>query len=86
MGPPRYSHDEPLAIPLRTEDDLVQAAQSGDHEAFVELCRQHAQTARQRILLLSVTNGMVRMIVSRVRTPSVIAAEIDPGPTVSGKG
>lgn len=36
MGPPRYSHDEALVITLLTEDDLVQAAQSGEHEAFVE--------------------------------------------------
>jgi hypothetical protein len=35
IGPPRYSHDEPLVITLRTEDDLVHAAQSDDHEAFV---------------------------------------------------
>jgi RNA polymerase sigma-70 factor (ECF subfamily) len=52
MRPPRYSHDEPLAITLRTDDDLVQAAQSGDHEAFAELCRRHAQIARQRILTI----------------------------------
>jgi len=52
MGPPRYSHDEPLVITLRTEDDLVQAAQSGDHEAFAELCRRHTQVARQRILAI----------------------------------
>jgi RNA polymerase sigma-70 factor, ECF subfamily len=48
MGPPRYSH-EPLVITLRTEGDLVQAAQSGDHQAFAELCRRHAQVTRQRI-------------------------------------
>ena len=52
MGPPRYSHDEPLVNTLRTDDDLVQAAQSGDHEAFAELCRRHAQTAKQRILAI----------------------------------
>jgi RNA polymerase sigma-70 factor, ECF subfamily len=52
MGPPRYSHDEPLVITLRRDDDLVQAAQLGDHEAFAELCRRHAQTARQRILAI----------------------------------
>ena len=49
---PRYSHDEPLVITLRTDHDLIQAAQSGDHEAFAELCRRHAQTARQRILAI----------------------------------
>src|SRR5271156_2717790 len=37
---------------LRTDDDLVWAAQSGNHEAFAELCRRHAQTARQRILAI----------------------------------
>ena len=37
---------------LCTDDDLVQAAQSGNHEAFAELCRRHAQTARQRILAI----------------------------------
>jgi RNA polymerase sigma-70 factor (ECF subfamily) len=52
MGPPRYSHDEPLVITLRTDDDLVQAAQSGDHEAFAELCRRHSQVARKRILAM----------------------------------
>jgi RNA polymerase sigma-70 factor, ECF subfamily len=46
LGPPRYSYDE------RTDDDLVQAAQSGDHEAFAELCRRHAQAARQRVLVI----------------------------------
>jgi RNA polymerase sigma-70 factor, ECF subfamily len=30
----------------------VQAAQLGDHEAFAELCRRHAQAARQRILAI----------------------------------
>jgi RNA polymerase sigma-70 factor, ECF subfamily len=52
MGPPRYSHDEPLVITLRTEVDLVQAAQSGDHEAFAELCRRHTKAARQKILAI----------------------------------
>jgi RNA polymerase sigma-70 factor, ECF subfamily len=51
-GPPRHSYDEPFAITRRTDDDLVQAAQSGDHEAFAELCRRHAQAARQRILAI----------------------------------
>jgi RNA polymerase sigma-70 factor, ECF subfamily len=51
MGPPRYSH-EPLVITLRTDDDLVQAAQSGDNEAFAELCRRHAQATRRRILAI----------------------------------
>jgi RNA polymerase sigma-70 factor (ECF subfamily) len=50
IGPPRYSHDEPLVNTLRTDDDLIQAAQSGDHEAFAELCRRHAQAVRRRIL------------------------------------
>ena len=40
----------PFVISLRTDDDLVQAAQSGDHEAFAELCRRHAQGVRRRIL------------------------------------
>ena len=52
MEPPRSSHHEPLVIALRTDDDLVQAAQSGDHEAFAELCRRHAQTAKRRILAI----------------------------------
>ena len=52
LGQPRHSYDEPLAITLHTDDDLVQAAQSGDHEAFAELCRRHAQVARQRILAI----------------------------------
>jgi RNA polymerase sigma-70 factor (ECF subfamily) len=52
MGPPRDSHDLPSVITRRTDDDLVQAAQSGDHEAFAELCRRHAQIAGQRILAI----------------------------------
>jgi RNA polymerase sigma-70 factor, ECF subfamily len=52
MVPPRYSHDVALFITRRTDDDLVQAAQSGDHEAFAELCRRHAQVARQKILAI----------------------------------
>jgi RNA polymerase sigma-70 factor, ECF subfamily len=39
-------------ITLRTDDDLVQAAQSGDNQAFAELCRRHAQIARRRILAI----------------------------------
>lgn len=52
LGPPRDSYDQPFAIALRTDDDLIQAAQSGDHEAFAELCRRHAQAARRRILAI----------------------------------
>ena len=52
LGQPRHSYDEPFAITLRTDDDLVQAAQWGDQEAFAELCRRHAQAARQRILAI----------------------------------
>jgi RNA polymerase sigma-70 factor, ECF subfamily len=52
LEPPRYSYDERYAIALRTDDDLVGAAQSGDHEAFAELCRRHAQAARRRILAI----------------------------------
>jgi RNA polymerase sigma-70 factor, ECF subfamily len=50
IGPPHSSHDEPSVNTLRTDDDLVQAAQSGNHEAFAELCRRHAQPVRRRIL------------------------------------
>jgi RNA polymerase sigma-70 factor, ECF subfamily len=32
-----------------TDDELIQAAKLGNHEAFAELCRRHAQTARQKI-------------------------------------
>ena len=52
MGPARHSHDAPLVNTLRTDDDLVKAAQSGDHEAFAELCRRHTQAARQKILAI----------------------------------
>jgi RNA polymerase sigma-70 factor (ECF subfamily) len=52
MGSSRHSHDGPLIDTLRTDDDLVQAAQSGDHEAFAELCRRHAQPVRHRILAI----------------------------------
>ena len=49
---PRRVKKAPFAITLRRDDDLVQAAQSGDHEAFAELCRRHAQAVRQRILAI----------------------------------
>ena len=52
MGLPRHSHDEKSIITLRTDDDLVHAAQLGDHEAFAELCRRHAQPVRHRILAI----------------------------------
>jgi len=52
IGPPRHSHDGPLVNTLRTDDDLVKAAQSGDHEAFAELCRRHAQPVKHRILAI----------------------------------
>lgn len=52
MGVPSYNRDEPLVITLRADDDLIRAAQSGDHEAFAELCRRHAHTARRRILAI----------------------------------
>jgi RNA polymerase sigma-70 factor, ECF subfamily len=49
---PHRGHDDPLLNTLRTDDDLIGAAQSGDHEAFAELCRRHAQTVRRRILAI----------------------------------
>lgn len=42
-------HDDQSGPRPPSDDDLVQAARSGDHEAFAELCRRHAQTARQTI-------------------------------------
>jgi RNA polymerase sigma-70 factor, ECF subfamily len=33
-----------------SEDDLVRTAQSGDEQAFVELCRRHSASVRRRIL------------------------------------
>ena len=52
MGPARHGHDAPLVNILRTDDHLVKAAQSGDHEAFAELCRRHAHVVRQKILAI----------------------------------
>ncbi len=49
-GSTHCSRKKPSIFAQRTDDDLIQAAQSGDHEAFAELCRRHAQVARQRIL------------------------------------
>jgi hypothetical protein len=34
MGPPRDRHDLPSVITRRTDDDLVQAAQSGDPQGL----------------------------------------------------
>jgi RNA polymerase sigma-70 factor (ECF subfamily) len=52
LEPPRYGYDGSFAITLRMDDDLIRAAQSGDHEAFAELCRRHTHVARQRILAI----------------------------------
>jgi RNA polymerase sigma-70 factor (ECF subfamily) len=52
MGSTPCSLENPAARTLRMDDDLVQAAQSGDHEAFAELCRRHTQIARQKILAI----------------------------------
>jgi RNA polymerase sigma-70 factor, ECF subfamily len=51
-GSTHCSHKKPAIFALLTDNDLVQAAQSGDHEAFAELCRRHAQAARRRILAI----------------------------------
>jgi len=51
-GPNRCSYENPSIFVLRTDDDLITAAQSGDHEAFVELYRRHAQATRLRILAI----------------------------------
>ena len=40
----------PFVVAPRTDDDLVQAAQSGDDDAFAELCQRHSQGVRRRIL------------------------------------
>jgi RNA polymerase sigma-70 factor (ECF subfamily) len=50
--PTHRSHKEPSIFALRTDDDLVQEALSGDKEAFAELCRRHAQAIRRRILAI----------------------------------
>ena len=50
IGSNRCIYDSPAMPSLLKDDDLVQAAQSGDQEAFAELCRRHVQSARQRIL------------------------------------
>jgi RNA polymerase sigma-70 factor (ECF subfamily) len=52
LRPRRPSYDGPFATTLRADDDLVQAAQSGDDEAFAELCRRHTQATRRKILAI----------------------------------
>lgn len=39
-----YSHSH------ASDDDLITAAQRGDHQAFVELCTRHSSIAKRRIL------------------------------------
>ena len=46
----RRLNTAPFVVAPRTDDDLVQAAQSGDDDAFAELCQRHAQGVRRRIL------------------------------------
>jgi hypothetical protein len=50
MGPTSCSLENPTIRVPRTDNDLVQAAQSRDHEDFAALCRRHAQVATQKIL------------------------------------
>jgi len=50
IGSNHRTFDSQVMRALHTDDDLIQAAQSGDNEAFAELCRRHAHSARQRIL------------------------------------
>src|ERR1700759_693712 len=52
MGVSSYNCNEPSIITLRADDDLVRAAKLGDNEAFAELCRRHAHTARRRIVTI----------------------------------
>ena len=52
VAPVLSSHEDSSVFSLRADDDLVRAAQAGDHEAFAELCRRHAQVTRQRILAI----------------------------------
>lgn len=49
MSPDNVPHEDQSSPRLLSDDDLVQAARSGNHEAFAELCRRHAQTAKQTI-------------------------------------
>lgn len=46
----RHNNEDSLIVAPRADSDLVLAAQSGDDEAFAELCRRHSHAARQRIL------------------------------------
>jgi RNA polymerase sigma-70 factor, ECF subfamily len=43
-------HYQPSLSSLRTDDELIQAARSGDHDSFAELCRRHSRTANRKIL------------------------------------
>lgn len=55
MRPPHHTHDRPLINMINglcTDEDLVTAAQSGNNEAFAELCRRHAPPVRHRILAI----------------------------------
>ena len=47
--PTRRSLNRAGKFALITDDDLVQAAKLGSHEAFAELCQRHAQAARKKI-------------------------------------
>jgi hypothetical protein len=50
IGSIRRPLDDVAMSAVRTDDDLIRAAQLGDHDAFAELCRRHTQCARQKIL------------------------------------
>jgi RNA polymerase sigma-70 factor (ECF subfamily) len=49
MGPP---HNRRSPTTLRTDDDLIQAAKAGNHDAFAELCRRHTRATRQKIMAI----------------------------------
>jgi RNA polymerase sigma-70 factor, ECF subfamily len=52
VGPTRRGMNNAGMFALNTDNDLIQAAKLGSHEAFAELCRRHAQAARQRIFFI----------------------------------
>jgi hypothetical protein len=55
----------PDGYSIAFDDQLLMTAQSGDHQAFIELCRRHSPMVKKRIFSIV----RKKMLMTRFRTP-----------------
>ena len=56
--------------PDDSDDDLTMAAQRGDQQAFVELCRRHSSGVKRKILLIVRNHADAEDALQDARLPS----------------